>query len=135
MVEIPESHKHLLTDPIVAVFTTVSPDNAPENTIVWCSYDGEYVLVNTAAGRRKDRNIRNNPKVALLVLDPKDDFHWIDVRGVVEEIVPDDDYANINAHNKLYTGRDEFYSGASADKKGTEERVVYKIKPESIVAV
>ncbi|MDQ7036858.1 MAG: pyridoxamine 5'-phosphate oxidase family protein [Anaerolineae bacterium] len=55
MATIPDTHKSLLDAPIVATLTTVSPDNAPENTIVWCSYDGTHVLVNTAAGRRKIR--------------------------------------------------------------------------------
>ena len=51
---IPPSHLDLLTGPIYVVFTTIADDGQPENTIVWCSWDGEHVLVNTVAGRRKD---------------------------------------------------------------------------------
>jgi PPOX class probable F420-dependent enzyme len=131
---IPDSHLDLISGPIIATFTTVSPDGKPENTAVWCSWDGTHILVNTKIGRRKERNIRNNPNVALFVLDPESAFRWIDIRGVVEEIIPDADYANINAHAKLYAGVDEYYGGfAPIERKGTEERIVYKIKPQQVV--
>jgi hypothetical protein len=60
-------------------------------------------LVNTADGRRKANNIRNNPKVALITLDPMEAFCWIDVRGIVEEVVEDKEFNNINAHANIYT--------------------------------
>ena len=84
---IPDSHIDLIAGTVYCVLTTVSPEGGPENTIVWSSWDGSHVLVNTADGRRKANNIRNNPKVALIALDPMDAFCWIDVRGIVEEIV------------------------------------------------
>lgn len=135
MATLPESHKDLITGPVYAVFTTLSPAGAPENSIVWCSWDGEHVLVNTARGRRKDRNVRSDPRVALMAVDPDDPYRWIDVRGEVEEIVPDEDYANINAHAKLYTGADNYYGGfAPAEREGREERIIFKIKPKHVVA-
>jgi PPOX class probable F420-dependent enzyme len=134
MAQVPETHVDLLSGPYFAVFTTMSPEGEPENTIVWASWDGEHALVNTVVGRRKDTNIRGNTNVALCVLDPENAYRWIDVRGVVEEIVADEDYANINAHARLYAGVDEYYGGvAAADAKGTEERIIFKIKPERVV--
>ena len=133
--QIPASHLDLIEGPIYAIFTTVAPSGQPENTVVWCSWDGEHVLVNTAGGRRKDTNVRANPKVALTALDPKDPFRWIDIRGTVTEIVPDIDNANINAHAKIYAGVDEYYGGfAPADRKGTEERIIFKIRPDRVLA-
>ena len=38
--QIPDTHVDLLTGPIFATLTTLSPSGAPENTIVWCSWDG-----------------------------------------------------------------------------------------------
>ena len=102
--QIPDTHVDLLNGPVFAVLTTISPSGGPENTIVWCSWDGTHVLVNTAEGRRKPQNVRANPKVALTALDPEDAYRWIDVRGVVEDIVPDPDLANINAHTKGLRG-------------------------------
>jgi PPOX class probable F420-dependent enzyme len=132
---VPSSHVDLLTGPFYAVFTTVAPSGQPENTVVWCSWDGSYVLVNTAAGRRKHKNVLEQPRVALTVIDPKDPFRWIDVRGTVEAIEEDADYASINAHAKLYAGADQYYGGfAPAEKRGTEERLILKIRPDRVLA-
>ena len=136
MASIPETHVDLLAGPYYAIFSTVSPESEPENSIVWASWDGEYVLINTVVGRRKDDNIRQNPNVAVCVLDPEDPYRWIDVRGVVAEIVPDTDYANINAHAKLYQGVDDYYGGvADASLRGKQERVIYHIRPEHVVTM
>ena len=133
--QIPASHLDLLEGPIYAIFTTVASNGQPENTVVWCSWDGEYVLVNTAGGRRKDKNVRANPKVALTAVDPKDPFRWIDIRGAVAAIVPDVDNANINAHAKVYAGVDEYYGGyAPLERKGAEERLIFKIRPDRVLA-
>lgn len=132
---VPASHVDLLTGPFYAVFTTVAPSGQPENTVVWCSWDGSYVIVNTASGRRKHNNVLENPRVALTVIDPQDPFRWIDVRGTVEAIEEDTDYANINAHAKLYAGADEYYGGfAPAERRGTEERLILKIRPDRVLA-
>jgi PPOX class probable F420-dependent enzyme len=132
---VPASHEDLLTGPYFAVFTTVAPSGQPENTVVWCSWDGSHVLVNTAAGRRKHKNVLANPRVALTVIDPTNAFRWIDVRGSVEAIEADPEYANINAHAKLYAGVDEYYGGvAPADRRGTEERLILKIRPDRVLA-
>jgi PPOX class probable F420-dependent enzyme len=132
---VPESHVDLLTGPYLATFTTIAPDGQPENTVVWCSWDGEHVLVNTAAGRRKWKNVRDNPKVALTVIDPKDPYRWVDVRGAVESIEPDIDNANINAHAKVYVGADSYYGGfAPAERAASEQRVILKVRPERVLA-
>lgn len=135
MSKIPENLVDLLTKPIVATLTTIAPDGIPENTAIWTDWDGEHVLVNTADGRRKPENIRNNPNVALFVLDPENPYRWIDVRGVVEEMVPDEDYTYINSVAKLYAGVDEYYGGvAPIEQKGKEDRLVIKIKPVRVAS-
>jgi PPOX class probable F420-dependent enzyme len=131
---VPDSHKDLLEGPVFSVLTTISPDGEPENTVIWASWDGEHVLVNTARGRRKASNIKENPNVALMAIDPDNPYRWIDVRGVVDAVVEDTNYDNINQHAKIYAGADEYYGGvAPAKNKGTEERIILKIKPENVV--
>ena len=131
---IPQSHLDLITGPVYVVFTTVADDGQPENTVVWCSWDGEYVLVNTVAGRRKDENVRQNPKVALTAIDPNDPYRWVDVRGFVEVIVPDEGNANINAHAKLYAGAESYYGDfAPAERAAQEERIILKIRPTRVL--
>lgn len=123
----------LITGPVVAALSTVSPDGGPENALIWCSWDGSHVLVNTGGNSRKVKNIRSNPKVALVAVDPANPYRWIDVRGTVEEINEDADFSNINAHAKLYAGKDEYYGGvAPAEEKGKQQRVVLRISPERV---
>ena len=132
---IPASHLDLLAGPIYAVFTTIAPNGQPENTVVWCSWDGTHVIVNTFAGSRKESNVRTNPRVALTAVDPQNPFRWIDVRGTVEAVVEDVGYDNINTHAKLYTGKDEYYGGVRpAELKGTEQRIYFKIRPDRVLA-
>jgi PPOX class probable F420-dependent enzyme len=131
---IPQSHLDLIAGPVYAVLTTIAPDGQPENTVVWCSWDGQHVLVNTVAGRRKDKNARHNPLVAMTAIDPENALRWVDVRGYVEEIVPDAGNANIDAHTRLYTSHDKFFGGyAAIEREATEQRVILKIRPTRVV--
>lgn len=132
---IPQSHLDLITGPVYAILTTINSQGQPENTVVWCSWDGSHVLVNTTAERRKTKNVRHNPRVALLALDPEDTGRWVDIRGMVVAVDPDTDNANINSHAKLYAGVDEFYgSVAPVERAATETRVILRIEPVSVVA-
>lgn len=130
MIAIPETHRGLLEGPIYAVFTTITPGGQPENTVVWRAWDGEHILVNTVVGRRKEKNVRRNPHVALMIVDPANPYHWMDVRGIVEAFIPDPDYAVINSLAKVYQGVDEYYGGvAPAAMRGVEKRVTLRIRP------
>ncbi|WP_435063161.1 PPOX class F420-dependent oxidoreductase [Halobaculum sp. EA56] len=82
---IPESHADVFESESFAHLSTVMPDGTPQVTPVWVDHDErEYVLVNTARGRRKERNIRRNPNVAVSVLDPEDPYRYVSVRGEAE---------------------------------------------------
>jgi len=132
---IPDSYIDLIEGPVYNVLTTIAPNGAPENTVVWSSWDGSHVLVNTADDRRKFNNISANPQVALMAIDPQNPFRWIDIRGTVEEVVDDNDLLNINAHAKLYAGVDEYYGGVMpAEMKGTNNHAILKIRPQRVVA-
>ena len=135
-VPIPASHRDLLEGPVLVTLTTLAPDGAPENTIVWCSLDGDTVLVNTAEGRRKPANIRRDPRVALLALDPNDWGRWIDIRGEVVEIVPDAEAKHIAELAGIYTGNPVYYGNvAPANMEGKEERIIFRIEARSIAKI
>jgi len=131
-VTIPDNLKDLLEKPIVVGFATVNPDGQPQVTPVWCSLEGDQVWVNSAVGRRKDKNVRANPKVTILSIDPTDPFHWIEVRGeVVEFDESEAALAHINKLSGMYAGNDDYYD-YNPGNKGKEQRVIYKIQPTSI---
>ena len=125
---IPDHLKDLLERPIVAAFATANPDGQPQVTPVWASLEGDQVWINSAVGRRKDKNARANPKVTVLIIDPGDAFHWAEIRG---EVVEFDESAAALAHiNQLagmYAGNKDYYA-FNPESKGKEQRVIYKIQ-------
>jgi len=130
-VQIPEDKRDLFDNPVVVTLVTVMPDGQPQATPVWCSYDGEYILVNTAKGRQKDINMRERPKATVMVLDPENPYRWLEVRGEIAEVTEEGALDHINMLAKEYFGRDDYYE-TMPDLRNKETRVIFKIKPTHI---
>ncbi|MDP8951634.1 MAG: pyridoxamine 5'-phosphate oxidase family protein [Actinomycetota bacterium] len=62
------------------------PDGSPRVTQVWVDTDGEHILINTAEGRQKERNVRRDPRVGVNVVDPGNAWRIAMVRGRVVEV-------------------------------------------------
>ena len=76
----------LFQRPILCALSTVGTDGHPHTVPVWCDFDGTYVRVNAPAASKKAKDMRKNNKVAVMLLDPLDGRHWIEVRGHVIDI-------------------------------------------------
>jgi PPOX class probable F420-dependent enzyme len=122
---IPEQHLDLFKKKAFASLGTIMPDGYPQVTPVWVDYDGTHVLVNTAKGRVKDRNMKRDPRVSLAIIDPENPYHYLEVRGRVAEITEDGADQHIDKMAKKYLGQDK-YPG----RQPGEVRVLYKIVPE-----
>ena len=85
-VSIPDTHRHLLTSAVPGLLATMLPDGQPQISVVRIDYDGAHVLINTTLERQQGGHMLANSKVALLVIDPRDDSRWIEVRGRVVEL-------------------------------------------------
>ena len=127
--EVPEKYQDLLIDATraFAFLATTMKDGSPQVTPIWFNIQDEYILVNSALGRVKDRNMRIRPKVALAIVDPKNPYRYMSVLGTVVEIKEEGAIAHIDALAKKYHGVD-LYQGPRVD------RVIFKIKPEKIHA-
>jgi PPOX class probable F420-dependent enzyme len=68
------------------VLTTLLPDGSPHSTEVWVDADGDQVLVNSVDTHRKVRNVRRDPRVALVVIDPENGSRHVALRGRVVEV-------------------------------------------------
>src|SRR5436853_4550121 len=86
MPAIPEKYADLFKKKAFANLATVMPDGTPQVTPVWVDYDGSHVLVNSARGRQKDKNMKENSAVSLSILDPDNPYRYLEVRGRVEEV-------------------------------------------------
>lgn len=131
--EIPETHEALLTGPIPATIATLMPDGQPQLTIVWLDYDGTHLLFTTARGRQKEKNLEARPQATVMVLDPQDAYHWIEVRGQVAEMTEAGAVEHIDAMTRVYTDHDQYYGGAApAERAAQETRVLIKIRPTKV---
>jgi PPOX class probable F420-dependent enzyme len=125
VVEIPAFVRQKLTEATFWQFVTINPDGSPATTPVWIDVDGEQILVNTAIGRRKERNARRDPRVALGFVDRDDPYTWIEIRGRVVDFVEGDTAdASIDSLSNQYLGL-ERYAGRSPG----ERRVLMRIEP------
>lgn len=92
-------------------------------------------MVNTAAGRRKERNMRERSMATVLGFNSNEPFRYLEVRGTVEEITKERGFAHINKLAKEYVGADSYYGGVTpTEMEGMETRVICKIKPKHVVA-
>ncbi len=132
-IPIPDTHRDLLVGAAHGVLSTMMPDGQPQSSIVWVDYDGACVLINTTLERQKGRNMRANPKVALLVIDPQNGSRWIEIRGNVVEISRDGAEAHADKLTQLYTGKQRFYGDIyPVEQKQKETRVIFKIEPVKV---
>lgn len=129
MTEIPKAYLDLFSKPAFAHLVTLMPDGSPQVTPVWVDLDGNTVIVNTAKGRLKDRNMKRDPRVALAVSDPANPYRYIQVRGRVSDITENGADAHIDKMAKKYLNQDS-YPGRRPD----EVRVIYRITPEHVQA-
>ncbi len=135
-ITIPEAYYDLLNGPRVAALTTVMPDGQPQTTVVWCNYDGTHVLVNTMRGFQKERNMRRNPKVALLCYDPRHPLRFIEVRGTVVEMTEAGAVEHLDSLSELYVGRSPYFGACvPAELKGKETPVLCRILPTHVVTL
>jgi PPOX class probable F420-dependent enzyme len=130
-VTLPNTHRDLFQEAVHGVLTTMMPGGMPQSSVVWVDYDGEYVLINTTLERQKGRNMQANPKVTILVIDPKDSSRWIEVRGQVREMTRDCAEAHADKLTQRYCPNKRHFYGDihPSEQKEKETRVIVRIAP------
>ncbi|MBI4460638.1 MAG: PPOX class F420-dependent oxidoreductase [Acidobacteria bacterium] len=124
---IPQNFLDLFNKPSFAHLATLMPSGQPQVTPVWCDYDGTHVIINSAKGRQKDRNVRRDPRVTLSIPDPQNPYRYLEVRGKVVEITEQGADEHINRMAKKYLGVDKY-----PYRQPGEVRVIYKVQPEAV---
>ena len=126
------SHLDLLTRPIVGVLTTMLPDGQPQSSLVWVDHDGACARTNTTLERRKGRNLLQNPRVSLLVVDPDDTSRFIQVRGDAE-LVREGAIEHLDALTRAYTRHPCFYGYVYPEaQRARETRVIVRVHARRI---
>ena len=129
--EIPASVLDLLGErPLVCALCTINPDGQPHTVPVWFDYDGTNIRVNSPDSARKARNMNVGTKVTVLVIDPQNDYHWVEIMGHVATIHTEAEggRAHINALSKKYRGDPEYKSWDGR----SDNRVMYVIECDKV---
>ena len=119
--------RKLLQEPAYCQLATLMPDGSPQNTQVWVDTDGEHILINTAQGRQKERNVQRDPRVALNVVDPTNAWRVGMVRGRVVEVTTEGADELIDQLAKKYLNEETY-----PFRRPEEVRVTLKILPDKI---
>lgn len=125
MKSIPESHLDLLSDKKKAFLylATLMPSGSPQVTPIWFNHDEEFIFINSASGRIKDRNMRARPQVALCIADPDNPYRYLQIQGKVINISEQGADDHIDALTVKYLGIDHY-----PHRQPGEKRVLYKIQ-------
>jgi len=126
MATLDDKARKFLEEPFVGEVTTLRPNGSPHTTVVWVDVDTDVVMFNTAVGRAKERYLRNDPRVSLIVVDPENAYRWVSVDGTAE-LTTDGADAQIDKLAKKYIGKDEY-----PWRNAAETRVKVLIEPEKV---
>ena len=119
--------KKLFREPNFAHLATLMPDGSPQVSPVWVDLDGNRILVNTAEGRVKPRNVRTDPRVAISIHRQDNPYSAAFVRGHVVEIIHEGADELIDKLAKKYLGQDRY-----PYRQPEEQRVILVIEPEHV---
>jgi PPOX class probable F420-dependent enzyme len=124
-----EQVRRLLDEPNPAVLATINADGSPQTSVVWVGRDGDDLVISSAAGRRKERNLHRDPRTSLTVYDQADPQLYAEIRG--RATVTED------AGRALAVRLAEEYEGPGAGEEFLRlppeiVRVVLRIVPEHV---
>jgi PPOX class probable F420-dependent enzyme len=125
--DFPQSHSDLLQGEF-ATLATLGRNGAPQLSEVWFLFDGGELKLSLNDSRLKTKHLRARPQCSLFLLDVKNPYRYMDVRGRAR-VEPDDDYAFADLVGAKYS------SNLREHDQPGEKRVVVTIEPDSIYAV
>jgi PPOX class probable F420-dependent enzyme len=127
MAAIPDEAKHLFENKDFAHVATINPDGSPQVSAVWIGLDDDLITFNTAEGRVKPKNLRNDERVAISIAGQDNPYENLIVQGKVVEITQDGADEDIDALAKRYLDADSY-----PYRQPGEERVIIKIEPQKV---
>ena len=122
-----ETSRAIFAKNVLAHVASLSPDGAPNVTPVWVELDGDDIVINTALGRAKARNLAADDRVAVSLTDPDDPYVAIAVRGTVVGFTTAGAYEVIDRLAKKYHDVDTY-----PFRREGEIRVTVRIRPDRI---
>jgi PPOX class probable F420-dependent enzyme len=127
-IELPEKVRNAIEGAQFWHLATVNPDGSAQVTTVWVKPRDGNIVVNSALGRKKTRNIERNPRVGLSWVDPENGYHSAAIQGrVVETYTGDEAEADIDSLAEKYLGQTPYPWRAPG-----EHRISFVIEPTHV---
>ena len=118
---------NFLREKVYAHIATLMKDGSPQVSTVWIGRDGDSILVNTATGRIKEKNIDRDPRVAISIFDTQNPYQQVLIKGKVTDKIFTGAKDHINELSRKYTGKNY-----PSDLLETDTRIIFKITPEKL---
>ncbi len=125
-----EKARAFLNEKRFAVLATINSDGTPQLTTMWYLLEEDTIVMNTKAGRIKERNMRRDPRIAICV---EDGYNYVTISGTVEMI--DDPEIALRDIYRLavrYDG-EEAARQKVADQFSKERRITLHLKCEHVI--
>ena len=125
-----EKARAFLNEKRFAVLATINSDGTPQLTTMWYLLEGDTIVMNTKAGRIKERNMRRDPRIAICV---EDGYNYVTISGTVE-MIDDPEIAQRDIYRLAvrYDG-EEAARQKVADQFSKERRVTLHLKCEHVI--
>src|SRR5437870_3014154 len=131
-----DKNTHQITEPMSKLFqgknfafvATLMKDGSPQITPTWIDFDGKSILINTAEGRIKQKNVSRDPHVAISIVDQNNPYNMVTIRGKVIEQTSNGADDHIDKLAKRYLGVDKY-----PFRSQNEKRVILKVQPEKVL--
>ena len=127
-----EKARAFLNEKRFAVLATINSDGTPQLTTMWYLLEGNTIVMNTKAGRIKERNMRRDPRIAICV---EDGYNYVTISGTVE-MIDDPEIAQRDIYRLAvrYDG-EEAARQKVADQFSKERRITLHLKCEHVIEV
>lgn len=126
----------LLEKPVLAALATLMLDFQPQVNSVWCLYSDGCLKFFTTLGSQKEKNLRLRSQATILLMDPFNPFRYMEIRGVVEELVDENAEALADRLTQKYLGEPAYFGTvAPLDLKDSIELVAFNLRPTRVVTV
>jgi len=125
-----EKARALLQERRFAILGTINKDGSPQLTTMWYLLDGDVFLMNTKAGRTKERNMRRDPRISVCI---EDGYSYVTISGTVE-MVDDPQVAQRDIYRLAvrYNGEEEA-RWQMEEQFSKETRVTLHLKLEHVI--
>lgn len=119
-----EKMKAFMNEVFPAIVGVTRPSGSVTVTPVWFEYRDGFIWLNSATTRRWQQHVQQNGEVDILLLDPKNMFRWLQVRGRLVEATTKGASEHIDRLSHRYTGNPTYQSYNPG-----EQRIMLRLEP------